>query len=219
MPSANRTKQKIRFLITAGPTREPLDPVRFLSNRSSGKMGYCLAAAAARRGRVTLVSGPVSIRPPRSVKLVRVETAAEMAKAVFSLRKKADVILQCAAVADYTPARVARHKIRKSPRAATVRLAPTTDILERLGKVKAPGQILVGFAAETRQLKQNALRKLRTKNLDFIVANPVGGKSSGFDSDFNEATVFSSTGWEQRFPRMSKSRLALKILQAVLTRT
>jgi phosphopantothenoylcysteine decarboxylase/phosphopantothenate--cysteine ligase len=182
-------------------------------------MGYALARAARRHGTVTLVSGPTSLANPPSVKIVRVETAAEMARAVFSLRKKADVILQCAAVADYTPARVARHKIHKSARPTALKLTPTIDILGVLGEAKPRGQILVGFAAETRQLKRNALKKLRTKHLDFIVANPVGRKGSGFDSDMNEATLFSRSGYEVKFPRMPKIRLARKILQAVLART
>jgi phosphopantothenoylcysteine decarboxylase / phosphopantothenate---cysteine ligase len=211
-----REKRAWRFLITAGPTREAIDPVRFLSNRSSGKMGYALATAASQLGKVTLISGPVSLAKPRGVKIIQVESAAQMASAVFRVAPKADVIIQCAAVADYRPARSAKHKIKKSGRSLSLRLMPATDILAELGRKKKAGQILIGFAAETRQLRKNALSKLRRKKLDFIVANPVGKKGAGFDSDRNEAILFGRKGFEKKFPRQSKSKLAVKLIRLFL---
>jgi len=208
--------KKLRFLITAGPTREYLDPVRYLSNRSSGKMGYALAAAAARFGRVTLVSGPVALAAPQSAKLIRVVTAGEMARAVLRESRNANVVIQCAAVADFKPARVPKHKIKKTGRALVLKLVPAFDILAALGRRKKRGQVLVGFAAETRGLRKSALAKLRRKNLDYIVANPVGRKGTGFDADTNEALVIGSSGFEIRFPGMTKARLARKLIPIFL---
>jgi len=212
-------KRALRFLITAGPTREALDPVRYFSNRSSGKMGYALAAAASRLGSVTLISGPVSLTPPRPVKIIRVETAKEMARAVLRKFRSSDVILQCAAVADYSPARAPKHKIKKTGTPLSIKMVPTLDILSVLGRRKKAGQLLIGFAAETHGLKKNALLKLRSKNLDFIVANPVGKKSSGLESDFNQAVVFGRGGFEKKFPRMTKAGLARKLLTLFLTKS
>jgi len=212
-------RKTLRILITAGPTREAIDPVRYLSNRSSGKMGYALAAAAARHGRVTLVSGPVALAAPRPAKLIRVVTAREMARAVLRESRNADVIIQCAAVADFKPARVPKHKIKKTGRALSLKLVPAVDILATLGRRKKRGQLLVGFAAETRGLRKNALAKLRHKNLDYIVANPVGRKGAGFDADANEALVIGSSGFEIRFPRMTKVRLARKLISIFLGKT
>ena len=203
-------------MITAGPTREAIDPVRYLSNRSSGKMGYALAAAAVRHGRVTLISGPVALVAPRSVKLIGVETASQMARVMLLESRKADVVIQCAAVADHRPAHAAKHKVKKTGRPVSLKLVPTTDILFELGRRKKTGQVLVGFAAETRNLRKNALAKLRRKNLDFIVANPVGKKGAGFESDLNQAVLFGRNGFEKKFRRMTKVKLARKLLQVFL---
>ena len=209
----------LRFLITAGPTREAIDPVRYLSNHSSGKMGYALAAAAAHLGKVLLISGPVALAAPRSARLIQVESSEEMARAVLGRFRKSDIIVQCAAVADYRPARAAKHKIKKTGRAVVMKLIPATDILLELGRRKTAGQVLVGFAAETRNLRKNALAKLRRKNLDFIVANPVGKKGAGFESDRNEAVVFGRNGFEKKFPRMPKAKLARKLLEIFLAKS
>lgn len=214
-----RKAKKLRFLITAGPTREALDPVRYFSNRSSGKMGYALAAAACRLGQTTLISGPVTLAPPRSAKIIRVVTAREMARVTLQESRKADIILQCAAVADYSPARVSKQKIKKTGAGLSIKMIPTLDILSALGRNKKNGQLLVGFAAETNRLKKNALLKLRRKNLDFIVANPVDRKNSGFESDFNTAVVFGRKGFEKKFPRMSKTLLARKLLTLFVTQS
>lgn len=206
-------KKRFKILITAGPTREPIDPVRFLSNRSSGKMGYALAQAALSLShQVTLISGPVSIPPPKKARMIYVETAAEMFQKTISSAQKADLIIMCAAVADYRPSQVAKRKIKKTKKSLILKLNKTKDILAELGRTKSPRQILVGFAAETSHLLRNATRKLYSKNLDFIVANPVGGKGSAFDSDLNQATLLSKTGTIISFPRISKISLAKKLL-------
>lgn len=211
-----RKLRKPRILVTSGPTREPIDPVRYLGNRSSGKMGHALAAAARRWGRVVLVSGPVGLKPPRGVRLVRVETAGEMARAVFREARRADIIFQCAAVADYKPVRPAAHKIKKSGRSIVLRLIPTVDILARLGRTKRTIQTLVGFAAETRALERHALKKLRDKKLDWIVANPVGRADSGLESDFNRAILLGRDGTRKILARTTKMRLARQLLRIVV---
>ncbi len=206
----------MKVLITAGPTREKIDPVRFISNYSSGKMGYALAEAASKKGHaVTLVSGPVSLIPPKSVKTVLVESAAEMAREVRRFAKSADLIIMTAAVADYTPANFAKDKIKKKQAVMTLKLKKTEDILARLGKDKKKGQILVGFAAETSDLINNAESKLQKKNLDWIVANQVGKKDRGFSSDNNAATLISRNGKKLKFLLQSKKSLAEKILSSV----
>lgn len=206
----------MKILISAGPTREKIDPVRFISNYSSGKMGYALAEAASKKGHdVTLVSGPVSLVPPKSVKTVQVESAAEMAREVSKFAKNADLIIMTAAVADYTPANFAKDKIKKKQAIMTIKLKKTEDILARLGKDKKKGQILVGFAAETSDLIRNAESKLQKKNLDWIVANEVGKKDRGFSSDNNAATLIYRYGEKIKFPLQSKKSLAEKILRLV----
>lgn len=208
-------------LITAGPTREWLDPVRFLSNASSGKMGYALAQAAYEAGaRVTLVSGPVVLAAPRGVALVRVETAAEMAREVFRRAKSAGIIILCAAVADWTPVNRARHKMKKEAggrRRAKLMLTlkPTVDIAATVGKSLRPGQVLAGFAAETRHVLANARGKMRRKNFDMIVANDVSRPGTGFGSDRNEIIILNRDGTVERPRRATKLALARRIVKRV----
>jgi len=207
----------LRMLITAGPTREPLDPVRYLSNRSSGKMGYALAEAARALGhRVTLISGPVSLESPSGIRRLLVETAAQMQRAVQKESRSADVIIMAAAVVDYAPATKAVQKIKKGKSSLTLRLKRTPDILAELGKRKKSSQCLIGFAAETTDLEAHARRKLRSKNLDFIVANRVGKKGTGFESDHNEALLLARDGARVHFPRMTKQRLARLLMRHFL---
>jgi phosphopantothenoylcysteine decarboxylase/phosphopantothenate--cysteine ligase len=200
------------ILITAGPTQEPIDPVRFISNRSSGKMGYALAQAALDRGaRVILVSGPVSLDPPRGAEVVRVRTAAEMRDAVFSHLKPATAVVKCAAVADFRPAAPATQKIKKTGAAVSIELDPVGDILAELGKTRGD-RLLVGFAAETENLLEYARRKLEEKNCDMIVANRVGGEGSGFESDTNEVLLVVRGGEVLEVPRAPKREIADRIL-------
>ena len=209
-------KKRLRILVTAGPTREYFDPVRFLSNPSSGKMGYALAEEASRRGHVvTLVSGPSSLTPkfkgPKS-RLIRVVSAEEMYRAVIKQAPKADLIIMAAAVSDYRPAKYFSKKVKKKGKGMCITLVPTKDILKELGRRKKPGQILVGFAAETDHLVQNAQKKLREKNLDFIVANYVGEKTGGFESEKNRATILTRNGKTLALPLLPKTSLACRIL-------
>lgn len=203
---------RFRILISAGPTRESLDPVRFISNRSSGKMGYALAEAARAMGHsVILVSGPVSLPPPRNVKLVAVETTRQMRQAIFQEAIKVDLVIMAAAVADYTPVHTATKKIKKREK-LLLQLKKTSDILAELGKRKRKGQILVGFAAETDHLQEHALLKLKEKNLDFIVANQVGRPGLGFDADHNAGLLIGKDGSIRPLSRMTKARMARKLL-------
>ena len=203
-------------LVTAGPTREPLDPVRFLSNRSSGKMGYALAEAARVRGAsVTLVSGPTALAAPGGVEFVRVETAAQMRDAVLPRAAGADLILAAAAVADHRPAEFAAQKVKKDAGAYALPLAANDDILAALGREKRAGQILVGFAAETENLLDHARGKLTAKNLDWIVANDVTAEGAGFDGDTNVVTLLGRGGGETALPLLTKREVAERILDAV----
>jgi phosphopantothenoylcysteine decarboxylase / phosphopantothenate---cysteine ligase len=203
-------------LITAGPTQEPLDPVRFLSNRSSGKMGYALAAAAADRGaRVILVSGPVQLAAPRNVQVVPVRTANEMHMQVFEHLDSATIVIKAAAVADFHLASVPQQKIKKTSARLSLELDPTPDILAELGRNKR-NFLLIGFAAETENLEREARRKLETKNCDMIVANLVGGDDTGFESDQNEVALALRTGEFLKLPRASKRELADEILDHAL---
>ena len=178
-------------LVTAGPTREKIDPVRYLTNRSSGRMGYAIVEAALRRGaRVLLVSGPTSITPPGAAELTRVETAEEMRAAVLKLLAESTVVIKTAAVADFRPKIVAGEKIKRKG-AIALDLEPTADILAELGRQKKPSQIVIGFAAETDNVLENARKKLATKSLDAIVANDVSREGVGFDSDRNAVTIIS----------------------------
>ena len=205
-----------RVLVTAGPTREPIDPVRYLSNRSSGKMGYALAEAARLRGaEVTLVSGPTALPAPGGVEMVRVETATEMRDAVLSQSNSADIVLAAAAVADYRPAEFQAQKIKKSTEAPTLALTENDDILALLGRRKSAGQTLVGFAAETENMLNYARRKLETKNLDWIVANDVTAEGAGFDGDTNIVTLLGRGGQEIALPLLTKREVAERILDAL----
>ena len=205
----------IKAVVTAGPTREAIDPVRFISNRSSGKMGYALAQVAQQRGaEVTLATGPTSLDDPEGVKMVKVETAQEMSKAVLGRAKEADVVVGAAAVVDYAPSRVSESKIKKGQGPLDLQLSTTPDILAELGKRKGR-RILVGFAAETEQLVENARKKLASKHLDLIVANDVSLPGIGFGSDENAATLVFADGKVKELPRMSKQAMAGEIWDAI----
>ena len=204
------------ILITAGPTREALDPVRYLTNRSSGKMGYALAEVAAGRGaRVILVSGPVHLDPPSGVDLVRITTAAEMRDAVFANLETATVVIKCAAVADFRPSVESKQKIKKTAARVSLELEPTVDILAELGR-KRGDWLLIGFAAETENLREEARRKLETKNCDMVVANLVGQKDTGFESDSNEVLLAMRTGEFLPLAKASKREIAGQILNQIL---
>ena len=204
------------ILITAGPTREALDPVRYLTTRSSGKMGYALAEVAAGRGaRVILVSGPVHLDPPSGVDLVRVTTAGEMRDAVFANLETATVVIKCAAVADFRPSVESKQKIKKTAARVSLELEPTVDILAELGR-KRGDWLLIGFAAETENLREEARRKLETKNCDMVVANLVGQKDTGFDSDSNEVLLALRTGEFLPLAKASKREIAGQILNQIL---
>jgi phosphopantothenoylcysteine decarboxylase/phosphopantothenate--cysteine ligase len=204
------------ILITAGPTQEPLDPVRYLTNRSSGKMGYALAEAAVERGaHVILVSGPVNLAPPAGAELIPVHTAAEMRDAVFAHLEPASVVIKCAAVADFRPSTEARQKIKKTSARISLELDPTPDILAELGR-KRGNWLLIGFAAETENLREEAKRKLETKNCDMVVANLVGQSDTGFESDSNEVLLALRTGEFIPLGRASKREIADQILSQIL---
>jgi phosphopantothenoylcysteine decarboxylase/phosphopantothenate--cysteine ligase len=204
-----------RLLITAGPNHEPLDPVRYISNRSSGKMGYALARQGLRRGgEVILVSGPTSLVPPSKARLISVRTAAEMRKAVLGEFRNATTVLMAAAVADYHPDRLPR-KIKKNQSPIELKLRPNPDILREIGSRK-DGKILIGFAAETHAIVANAKKKLREKNLDLIVANDVTQEGSGFEGDTNVATLLDREGQIHPLPLMSKDELADRIYDYLL---
>jgi phosphopantothenoylcysteine decarboxylase/phosphopantothenate--cysteine ligase len=205
-----------RILVTAGPTQEPIDPVRFISNPSSGKMGHVLARVARRRGaEVSLVSGPTVLPGPQDVRVIRVRTAEEMLNAVMDIAKKATIIVMAAAVSDWRPASLFEHKLKKEEMAQDLRLEQTVDILKALGENKNR-QVLVGFAAETRDLQENACAKLSAKNLDFIVANLIGQSDSGFGSDTNQVSLFYRGGRKEVLPLMDKGALADVLFDKVL---
>ncbi|HEU0138363.1 MAG TPA: bifunctional phosphopantothenoylcysteine decarboxylase/phosphopantothenate--cysteine ligase CoaBC [Bryobacteraceae bacterium] len=204
------------ILITAGPTQEPLDPVRYISNRSSGKMGFALAAAAAVRGaRVILISGPVHLDAPKGVELVRVRTAVEMHDAVMEHLAESTIIVKSAAVADYRAAKVPEQKLKKTATRLSLELDPTPDILAELGQKKGD-RLLIGFAAETEHLVEEARRKLKSKNCDMIAANLVGQDNTGFESDENEVVLALSTGEAINIPRGSKRAVAERIFDEAL---
>jgi phosphopantothenoylcysteine decarboxylase/phosphopantothenate--cysteine ligase len=211
--------------VTAGPTREPLDPARFLSNASSGRMGYALAAEALARGAaVTLVSGPTLLAPPPGVTLVRVNTAQEMYRAALNQAPGSDLILKAAAVADYRPETAARGKVKKERLRAqarragardgsfNLRLVPNPDILEEIGRRRKPGQVLVGFAAETDALGANALKKLRRKHLDLVIANRIGAEGEGFEGETNRAVAIGRDGSRIEIPLMTKPAMARMVI-------
>lgn len=203
----------LTVLVTAGPTREPIDPVRYLSNRSSGKMGYALARAATLRGgRVILVSGPTQLAAPPGVELVRVETARQMYDAVLQHFSEADIVIKAAAVADYRPEETYSEKIKKQKNIMEIKMSQNPDILAELGQQKKENQILIGFAAETNNLEQNALDKLIRKNLDFLVANDVTQPGAGFDTNTNIVRIFANNGNVESLPLMDKNKVAHQIL-------
>jgi phosphopantothenoylcysteine decarboxylase / phosphopantothenate---cysteine ligase len=204
------------ILITAGPTREAIDPVRFISNPSSGKMGYAIARAAENRGgRVTLISGPVSLAPPLNVETIPVTTVDEMAQAVFDRLAQAHVIIKVAAVSDYRPVNVSDQKMKKGEGSISLALERTTDILKTVGQRKRPGQIVVGFAAETQDMETYAKKKVAEKNLDMIAANLIGPADSGFAADTNRMTLFFADGQKVVLDVMEKDAVAHLILDQV----
>jgi phosphopantothenoylcysteine decarboxylase / phosphopantothenate---cysteine ligase len=210
--------QGVRILVTAGGTREAIDPVRFISNRSSGKMGFAIAAAAAERGAdVTLVSGPVSLPTPCGVKRIDVESALQMRDAVLKAFPGTDIVIKSAAVADYRPEDVANQKIKKSSDSMTLVLIKNPDILAELGQLKTT-QFLVGFAAETQELIIHATEKLIKKNLDMLVANDVTMNGAGFESDTNIIKILTRDGAIEELPQMSKSNLGQVILDRILAK-
>ncbi len=207
-----------KILVTAGPTREALDPVRYLTNHSTGKMGYAVARAASRRGAdVTLVTGPTELPPPRFCTVVPVTSAAEMFEAVTTRSREMDVIVKAAAVADYTPAQVAGDKIKKSDADLTLPLTRTQDILGWLGAHKRPGQFLCGFSMETRDMLENSRKKLQKKNLDLIAANNVKVPGAGFAGDTNVLTLI-APDFEEELPLLSKDAAAHRLLDLIRDR-
>jgi phosphopantothenoylcysteine decarboxylase/phosphopantothenate--cysteine ligase len=205
----------VRILITAGPTEEPVDAVRHISNPSSGKMGYAIAAEAVRMGaEVTLVTGPTLLDPPAGAKTIRVRTAQQMLDACLQVYEEVDVVIATAAVSDYRPAEVWQGKRKKGEEEWTIRLVPNPDILRTLGERKGR-HILVGFAAETQELLANAQAKLREKNLDLIAANDVSQEGSGFRTDTNRVTLLWADGRQEPLPLMTKREVAQHLLQRV----
>ena len=208
----------LNVLVTAGPTREALDPVRYLTNHSSGKMGYAIAKAASRRGaNVTLVSGPTNLPKPAYIDVVDIESAKDMFDAVSSRADKMDIIIKAAAVADYRPATVADNKIKKSDDDLSIPLERTTDILKTLGADKKPGQFLCGFSMETQDMLENSKAKLTKKNLDMIAANNVKVDGAGFGVDTNVLTLITKDDIKE-LPLMSKDEAAESLLDEILKR-
>jgi len=203
----------VRFLITAGPTREPIDPVRYISNRSSGKMGYAIAEVALEAGHdVVLISGPVNLDPPRGAHLISILTSDEIYDAVHEHAHGCDVLVMCAAVADYKPQNVSATKIKKRDETLSLELLPTRDILSSLQN-KDRQFLVVGFAAETNDLEANAQRKLQTKHCDVIVANDVSRADSGMESDQNEVTIFFRSGETKNISRAPKKIIARELVK------
>ncbi|TDO87804.1 phosphopantothenoylcysteine decarboxylase/phosphopantothenate--cysteine ligase [Halanaerobium saccharolyticum] len=208
--------QNKKVLITAGPTREAIDPVRFLTNYSSGKMGYALAKAASYRGAdVKLISGPTELETPLGVELIKVESADEMKNEVFKEAETADIIIMAAAVADYRPGEYSTQKIKKEDRDLIINLERTTDILSELGKRKKNSQLLIGFAAESENLLENAQQKLRKKRADYIIANDISDKNIAFGSDKNQVSILSEES-TTKLPLLEKEKLAHKIFNYIL---
>jgi phosphopantothenoylcysteine decarboxylase / phosphopantothenate---cysteine ligase len=215
---AGRDMSGLHVLVTAGGTREPIDPVRFVGNRSSGKQGHALAAEAAARGaKVTLVTTVDQPVPPQA-DVVRVETAAEMEEAVRAAEASADVVVMAAAVADFRPARVAERKLKKQAGVPEITFEATPDILAGLGTRKRPGQTIVGFAAETDEVRQNAAAKLAAKGIDLIVANDVTAPGAGFEHDTNHVVIIDADGTEREVPLADKRAIARAVFDAVTQR-
>ena len=216
---SSKALQGKTVVVTAGPTREAIDPVRFIGNRSSGRMGYAAASAARDRGaRVVLIAGPVELPVPSGVEIVRVVTAAEMRSAVMAHAPQADVVIMAAAVADYTPVQAAPQKIRKNQDALTLQLQKTPDILAELSRLRAERgrPLLVGFAAETADVVANARKKQREKGVDLIVANDVSRRDAGFEVDTNEVTLVSAGG-EESLPLQPKAAIAAQLIDRIET--
>lgn len=205
-----------RVLVTAGPTIAPIDPVRYICNHSSGKMGYSIAEEARDRGaEVVLVSGPTNLEVPFGVELVKVNTNNEMFNAVLDKFECCDIIIKCAAVADYKPEVYSDKKIKKASGVLDIRLIQDTDILYELGKRKSENQVLVGFAAESNDLIENARLKIKKKNLDYIVANDIMAKDTGFGSDYNRVSIISKDGEIVSLDKMSKREVAREIFNTI----
>ncbi|UCD57482.1 MAG: bifunctional phosphopantothenoylcysteine decarboxylase/phosphopantothenate--cysteine ligase CoaBC [Candidatus Hydrogenedentota bacterium] len=205
----------IKVLVTAGPTHEHIDPVRYITNPSTGKMGYALARAAKERGaKVVLVSGPTSLTSPDGVETIRVRTAEEMARAVLNKCRGCKVVIGAAAVSDYTPVQVAEQKIKKKPSELALKLKPTADIMAKLGTRKS-GRVLVGFSVETRDLIENSMKKLKSKNLDMIVCNDVTRTGAGFAADTNIVTILDKKGGSEQLPQMTKMETAHRVLDRI----
>ncbi|MBW6491586.1 MAG: bifunctional phosphopantothenoylcysteine decarboxylase/phosphopantothenate--cysteine ligase CoaBC [Lentimicrobium sp.] len=209
-----------KILITAGPTYEAIDPVRYIGNHSSGKMGYAIATEAASRGaEVVLVSGPVSLTISHpGIKLIRVNSAAEMAKECIQVFPECDITIMAAAVADYSVEVPSPVKIKKSENSLTLELTKTKDILSELGKMKKSGRFLVGFALETNNENYNAVQKLTNKNLDLIVLNSLKDEGAGFGGDTNKVTLLSKNGKNIDLPLQSKAKVAVQIIDAILSK-
>ena len=206
----------MKFVITAGPTREPIDPVRFLSNRSSGKMGYAIAAAAIEANHeVLLISGPVNLAPPAGARLVSVITSDEMYAAVHQAVPDCEVLVMCAAVADYKAARVAEQKIKKRDEKILLELVPVRDILKSLPPSR--NFFVVGFAAETNDVEEHARAKLATKNCDMMVANDLSDPNIGMESDENAVTIFARNGESEKISRASKRIIARALVKIIRT--
>ena len=204
-----------KILVTAGPTQEAIDPVRFITNHSSGKMGYAIAKIAAARGaQVTLISGPVSLNPPQNAKTIKITNAKEMFEAVKKNFPDSDIVIKSAAVADFRPKNISAEKIKKTGEDISIELERTDDILAFLGKNKKPGQILCGFSMETQSLIENSKKKLSAKNLDLIIANNLKTPGAGFQADTNQATIISKD-FQKELPLMQKEELASRILDEI----
>ena len=203
----------MNVLVTAGPTREPIDPVRFISNRSTGKMGYALARAAGAHGHdVVLLSGPTALEPPQGVRCLRVTTADEMLRAVSENLAWCDALVMAAAVADWRPVRVADNKLKKRDGPPEIVLEPTVDILSHIASTEG-SRIVVGFAAETQSIRENARRKLTNKHLDMIVANDIARRDAGFEVDTNKVLLIEAGGKVHDLPLMSKDAVAAEIIR------
>ena len=209
----------MRIVVTAGPTREPIDPVRFISNRSSGKMGYALAEAALEEGHeVTLISGPTALTPPNGAKFVAITTSDDLHDAVHQHVRDCDVLVMCAAVSDYKPTTIASQKMEKRAGEFALQLTPTRDILASL-PTEDRSYVVVGFAAQTHDLEANARRKLIAKNCDVIVANDVSRSDCGMESDDNEVTIFFRDEEARTISRAPKIMIAREILKIVFDKT
>ena len=213
---AKKDMEGKKLIVTAGPTQEAIDPVRFITNHSTGKMGYAIAERAALRGAdVTLVSGPVSLNPPSGVKVVNIKSAEDMFNAVTSEYKTADIVIKAAAVADYRPAKVSGEKIKKESGMNVIELERTKDILQYLGEHKKEGQILCGFYMETENLMENSVKKLHKKNADMIIANSIKKDGAGFGTDTNVITIITEND-AVAYPIMTKYEAADEILNAII---